>query len=513
MDRCNPNLISSDLYFSDVNTNFELKKIPAGIYSQRYSEFQYNPTLPTGRLLVREKREIDNYLKKLQIYEIDPGLGDASYLNSGLQVQVYDVYKNNSQNRYKSVIENLEGIRNKIIYRDTNPVKNYADSRPTGKEIIDVMRDCGIMSLQGHGSPYSIEVSGKHSFYEDNKTIQNWRNCRYIQPLSTSPVYEWTFENSEDGNAYDDLNNYGKPSIIYSSACSTAPFGRISIWDNCPDVYYNMSTAYLFAGDFGGVAYVGTSIDCLIYANNQEENCFGEFLNKNQNIAKSLVDSKTISVSNDCRLTRIARNLIGDPDINVWTNGAPTEQKPEVMTDFSRVYFSGELQPKGECVFYDGKGQSRCFDMPMSSIPFAIGFSECNMIREGDFMVSIFCQDKLPFFKLMASDSNLKHVAKKYFIRDEVIEDCLKQGKYAFNVGSGANLEISATRKIETSKAFQVTKGGNVHLSSMGMAELNNDSVEEGGALSVEATSVTLKEGFSVNKGGCLTIDVTTSSN
>ncbi len=503
-----PSFIYSDLYFSDMNTEFKLTKIPEGQYTTRYDGFSFNPTLPTGRLLVRDSKEIDTYFKKFLIYQLDPGLGDTSYLDTSLFVKGNDMifWDNEWYLDNKSVTECIPGLKS-IVYRDTVAPTEYSLCFPKGKNVIDDMRNCGLISLQGHGSPYSIEVSGKHTIGLNNN---NWKNCPYIQPLSSSPMTkEWGFKYEEDGNAYDDLKNYGKPSVLYTSACSTSPYGRIDHEDGYKNVYYNMSTAYLFAGDFGGVAFIGTSVDCPIKENNKEEYNFGTHLNANCNLAQCLVNSKTTTTFSKIQPSQLARNLHGDPDIDVWTHGAPTEQQTYMTTDFSSVSFSGEGTSGAKIAFYDGMEQSRTFNIILVSAPFSILKKEnWNFIRDRDFMVSIFRQDKLPCLKLFASDSNLKNVSKRYFLRDGVIEDCLGQGKFAFNVGSNGRLEISATRKIETSKALHVNEGGNVILSSLSTAELAADCVDKDGELSVEAASVTLKSGFEVKKGGVLSISV-----
>ncbi len=490
-----PYFIYSDLYFSDMNTEFKLTKIPEGQYTTRYDDFSFNPTLPTGRLLVRDSKEIDTYFQKLLIYQLDPGLGDPSYLDTSLLIQGKDMIGKN-----KSLPECITDLNN-IIYRDSIAPTEYDLCFPKGKTVIDDMRNCGLISVQGHGSPYSIEVSGNHH--------KDWQECPYIQPLSSCPMTKgWGVKHEEKGNAYDDLKNYGKPSVLYTSACSTSPYGRIDHVDGYKDVYYNMSTAYLFAGGFGGVAFIGTSIDCWIDINNIEEDKFGTQLNRNPNLAQSIVNTKTSSTSSDINTSQLARNLHGDPDIDVWTHGAPTEQQTYMTTDFSSVSFSGEGTSGAKIAFYDGKEQSRTFNIIFVSAPFSILKENWDFIRDRDFMVSIFRQDKLPCLKLFASDSNLKNVSKRYFLRDGVIEDCLGQGKFAFNVGSNGRLEISATRKIETSKAFNVNEGGNVIVSSLGTAELAADCVDKGGELSVEGSSVTLKSGFEVKKGGVLSISV-----
>jgi len=506
-----PNFIYSDLYFSDMNTEFKLTQIPEGQYTSESSGFTYNPTLPAGRLLVRDKKEIDTYFQKLLIYQLDPGLGDPSYLDSGLLVEVFDVYEDDKNNHKLSVVESMDGLADITVFRDSIPSDSYALSRPTGKQIINIMRDCGLISLQGHGSPYSIEVSGQHTIIRENKLEDNWKECRYIKPLSSSPMKEeWGFSNVEEGNAYDDLKNYGKPSVIYSIGCSTSPYGRIEHETGYKNVYYNINTAYLFAGYFGGVAFVGTSDACKIWDCNIQEHNFGAQLNDNPNLGQSLVETKTslgYMINSNCV---VSRNLHGDPDIDVWTHGAPTHMMTAASTDFSTVLFCGE-QTNATIAFYDGKGQSKRFFAPLLKDHFTMNKDKWDFITDRDFMVSIFRQDKFPVTQLFASGSNLKNVSKKYFVNQEIISDCLGQDNYAFNVGFNGKLEITATRKIATSKGFDITDGGEVVLTSLGKAELKDDCVEKGGNLTVDAASVSLQSGFEVKKGG--TLFVSTKNN
>lgn len=495
-----PYYIYSDLYFSDINTKFKYQQIQGNSQIIAYRPDAFNPTLPAYRLLVRDKEEIDTYFKKLLIYQMDPGLGDASYLNSGLLCQVSDSYNSMLENNLygKSVIEKLSSLTNQFILRDSVPARIYELSEPTGKDVIDVMRNCGLISLQGHAGPYSIEVSGDHKY--------KYSECRYLQPLSSSPMKEWGFSNLERGNAYDNLNNFGKPSVIYSIGCSTSPYGRIEHEDGYKDVYYNINTAYLFAGDFGGVAFVGTSVDCMRVTNLIEEDKFGSQLRNHRNIARSIINTKLQPTESTANQTQVARNLIGDPDIDVWTQGAPNEQDINISTDFSNAYFTGEGLSGSDITFYDGMEYSRSFSVNRISSPFLIDKNACSLINGKDFIVSVFNHDKLPLIKLFASGSNLKNVSKKYFFREDIITDCLGQGNYAFNVNLNGHIEINATRRIETSKGFHITSGGEVVLNSLGSMKLIEDCVDEGGNLRIEAASVTLDAGFEVKKGGTLTI-------
>lgn len=485
------NFFATDTYFSDINSEYKLSLQSNGYYSEIYSQFSFNPTLPTGRLLVNKPKEIKTYFDKLLTYQLDPGLGDASYLDSGLLIQQYDNYLHSQADNAKSIIEQID-LSNKIMYKDRNGINQFEQNFPTGKTVIDAMKQCGIISLQGHGSPCSIEVAGGHN---------PWYEARYIKPLRSSPMKEWNSSYKlEDGNSYEDLDNAGKPSVIYSEACTAVPFGRIRDDKGYKNIDYNISTAYLFAGDFGGVAFVGTSRDCYIDDNLAVENQFGSRLNENTNLAAAILASKNQKLY---KLSLFARNLIGDPDIDVWTH-SPVEMSIDMQTDFKDITLSGNDLRGMSIVFYNGDNKSVNVSVTGSSSKLSFSRDELGMTDDNDYSVSVYGKNSYPHVRLFASGSRIKDKTKSYFLREENIVSDID--KPCFTVMQGGTVHLTATRNLTTDKAFEIEDGGTVNLRSFRKVLIGQDKVKDGGVLEIEGHEVELSSGFSVEKGGVLVI-------
>ncbi len=484
------NFFASDTYFSDVNNDYNLTLRSNGYYSALYSEKPFNPTLPTGRLLVNKPKEIHTYFDKLLTYQLDPGLGDASYLDSALLIQEYSMYINN-WNKNKSIIEHLDGI-NKIMYIDSKGCNVFEENFPTGKIAIDEMKKCGIISLQGHGSPYSIEVAGGH---------EPWYESRYIKPLRSSPMKEWqAVYKLEDGNSYEDLCNQGKPSVIYSEACTAAPFGRIRDEGGYKNVDYNISTAYLFAGDFGGVAFIGTSCDCLIVDNLKVEDYFGAAIRANNSLGSAIVSSEKMKTNST---SQHARNLIGDPDIEVWPH-SPAEMRLDIETDFKNITVSGNDLGGSAIVFYDGNNKSVNIPVNGHSTSYSFSRADVGMVEDNDYSINVYKNGSYPYVKLFASGSKITGKTKSYFLREGEIFS--ENDNACFEVMQDGIVNITSTRSLATDKAFEIKKEGAVDLRSFGDILLCKDVVKNGGKLNVTGQEVCLNSGFTVEKGGELVI-------
>lgn len=488
------NFFATDTYFSDINTDYVLNLQSNGYYSGLYTSFVFNPTLPTGRLLVKNPKEIKTYFDKLLVYQFDPGIGNASYLESGLLIQQYENYLHSQAYDTKSIIEQID-FSNRIMYKDRNGINQFEQNFPTGKTVIDAMKQCGTISIEGHGSPYSIEVSGGHN---------PWYESRYIKPLRSSPMQEWNSQYKlEDGNAFEDLQNKWKPSVIFSVACSAVPFGKIRNVNGLEEVDYNISTAYLFGGDFGGVAFTGCSRDCEMTSNLQAEHALGKELNINNNIAVSILNSKKTVCRDSYKLSQFARNLIGDPDIDVWTH-SPVEMSIDMQTDFKDITLSGNDLRGMSIVFYNGDNKSVNVPVTGSSSKLSFSRDELGMTDDNDYSVSVYGKNSYPHVRLFASGSRIKDKTKSYFLREENIVSDID--KPCFTVMQGGTVNLTATRNLTTDKAFEIEDGGTVNLRSFRKVLIGQDKVKDGGVLEIEGHEVELSSGFSVEKGGVLVI-------
>lgn len=489
----------SDGYFSDLNSPFPLSTLDDG---NKYIDFysiknrNFSPTLPVGRLTANKQGDIDNYLRKLLIYQIDPGLGNTEYLSNALLTKQYDMYHYTWRGGpYQSMFDSIRGDYNVIMLIDSLGNNKFELNEPTGKEVIDNLRLCSLASIQGHGIPCSISCSGSHHPYTED---------RYILALPSSPITKWgDYTHVEKGNTFADLNNFGQPSIVYTRACASTPYDNPLCGFGHVDVDYVMGSAFLCAGDFGGAAYIGYVRDGGSGTNVVTEHLFGAALNKNHNIGNASVNairtSKFAQASNN-----LNRHLIGDPDIDVWI-GSPSRSQFDIRVNLPSATFNGELSGS-TIAFYDGNQNSSTMIFPSDFLSKNVTFRIPDYItsRQKDFAISVFKDGELPTIKLFASDSKLKNNTRYYFLREGGVTR--QNGTYGFILQDKGILNLTCTRSLYTDHSFKVESGGTVNVKCFGNVALKEDVVNAGGKINVNAAETTLVNGFSLEKGGELSI-------
>lgn len=143
----------SDLYFADLNSSWS--KYIIGTTGPKTEADGFNE-LYIGRIPFETEDEINTYIDKLVIYELDPGCGDTSYLGNALMSrQLSDV-----------------GIR--VNYPDTQISEfislfggnlfdlSFKDGFPTGKDVVSAINStpCVVHNFIGHGNPGGVAVGG-----------------------------------------------------------------------------------------------------------------------------------------------------------------------------------------------------------------------------------------------------------------------------------------------------------------------------------------------------------------
>ena len=482
------NYVPTDGYFSDVTSKFILEKQNNGYYSGLMRSQPFSPCIPVGRILANKSDELSIYTRKLLIYELDPGFGDSEYLDHAMAFFQSDMLHEKSMIPFVphfGTVTNMQDQRN----QDT-----YMTNRPTGKDVIDVMKTCGFMSLHGHGSPITIACSGRG----DYKTCY-----RYIKAHSSYTMSDTGFDYDESGNGLDNLENYNKPAVAYSISCTICPFEKYQPSDrDFRDGLYNMGSGFTVAGDYGGVAFIGNTRNGIISTSDNLEQAFGKSVNNGYNLGMSFVKSGlAYNAGNHCRYTRC---LIGDPDINMWL-GSPDKLDVNLLYDGLKLSFNGSDLDNMKAVIFNGQ------DNP--SIEYfngedAISFDINNLKSKhgDDFTVSLFKNNKLPIVYLMADQSNISS-SKKYFLEETHLANPFDESRKCFNVMEGGSLTLTSTRNFETTNAFEITEGGFVKLKSLsGSILLKEDNIKKGGRMDVCAKDVRLDSGFTVELGGELTI-------
>lgn len=490
----------SDVYFSDIVSNFKIDFLKDNIRFGCLPEHTYQPTINTGRILANKPDQISNFMNKLLIYEIDPGLGDSQYLNKGFVSRQYQ------HRTYSSIFDTFTSIKDLISLTDNVGDTVFANNRPTGEEVIVGMSQCGVASLQGHGSPASLACSGKtYSGQNGDRAWLYQQNYRYIQAHSSygSEIVGHSLF-TESNNSFDCLDNRFKPGIVYTLSCTVAPFDNTLNINGIPTkIPYNMASAYTVAGDYGGVAFLGNTRTGWDYENKIMEKKFGEFVENNSSIGFA---HRKSGYYVSYKYSQFTRTLIGDPDIHIW-KASPLKMITQITDNQSNIFIGRRKQLNANLAVYNGISKPCEFELNTFtgvSIPKSIA----GIKENEDYAVCLYIDDYLPLIQVFASDCNLNNQHKKYFVRDLDLSDSRNLSNFAYNIHSSGELTINATQYIKTDKAFNVFGDGKVVLDAFGSVELKSDKIAKGGTMQVDCKEVLLDKGFSVERGGELTINI-----
>lgn len=482
------NYVPTDGYFSDVTSKFILEKQNNGYYSGLMGSQPFSPCIPVGRILANKSDELSIYTSKLLIYELDPGFGDNEYLDHAM------VFFQNDMLDEKSLIPYVPHFGTVTNMQDQRNEDTYETNRPTGKDVIDVMKTCGFMSLHGHGSPITIACSG-HG---------NYKTCyRYIKAHSSYTKTDTGFDFDEYGNGLDNLENYNKPAIAYSISCTICPFEKYQPSDrDYRDGLYNMGSGFTVAGNYGGVAFIGNTRSGYVTISDRLEQEFGKNVNNGYNLGMSFVKSGlSYYAGNHCRYTRC---LIGDPDINMWL-GTPDKLNVSLLLNGMELNANGSDIDNVKAVIYNGQDNPSVeYIKGEDAVTFDINYLKSK--HGNDFVVSLFKNNKLPIVYLIADQSQISS-SKKYFLEEIHLTNHFEGSQKCFNVMDGGSLSLTSTRNFETTNAFEINEGGAVDLKSLsGSVMLKEDCIKNGGKMSVCAKDVRLDSGFTVEAGGELII-------
>lgn len=298
--------IPTDWYYSDLNGNWN--KNGNNYYGEEaVGEIDYYPELYVGRLLCKNKEEIDNYIDKLLIYEQNPGKGDFNYLKKTFYTQADQLQSGRQAN---IIADEL-----KDILPDYTILEEYPDSYddnptfPTGKDVIDAMnqRYYGFISWFNHGSPCGLAPMNKKYDSEFD-----YRNFIGIEGEACYGI------RTEEGNGLSNLKNYDYPSIVYTIACDVAPFDTLVTSWATYDVKYNIAESMTVAGKYGCAAFLGNTRSGWVSTSYKLEQKFVNILK--QNLGKIGVAEALSKSDYKSHWLTLTHNLIGCPEFEMWTD-------------------------------------------------------------------------------------------------------------------------------------------------------------------------------------------------
>ena len=293
------NLIPTDQYFVDLTTNWNLNNNT--LYAEEYC-YRHNPNhhidlepeLYVGRLETRTKEEVSNYTTKLLRYELNPGNGNASYLNRLFINQGFnESWKSNLMPLFKPTLE---------VDFSVTAMDQMNEYYPTGIDVIHEINSTqyGILSINGHGAPVSVNINNTMNSFI--KTLDHLKSIPHTMGL-------------------DSLNNKNYPNIFYSNSCHTIPFDS--------DVF-NLGQSFTLGKNYGGIAFIGHTRDSFSRADSilagtlYLEKLFFEAIH--DGCFKIGIDEARSKVDyhNNCSQSQLyieaMNNLIGDPEFDIWTD-------------------------------------------------------------------------------------------------------------------------------------------------------------------------------------------------
>jgi len=199
---------------------------------------------------------------------------------------------------------------------------------PTGTQIISELnsKKYGFISLHHHGYPSGLLTYGlRHKF--NNDTV-HWDTYRFLWAVDSVHIASTAYAHSDNSinNGLNNLNNKLHPNICYSIACKTMPFEVMPGYETIP---MNFGESFTTGKEYGGPIFIGNTNNGITPSSSYLEKEFFKEI--------SLSHIYKIGVANGFakatkyfdyqkqtdRYICTVQNLLGDPELEMWTTGSP----------------------------------------------------------------------------------------------------------------------------------------------------------------------------------------------
>jgi hypothetical protein len=478
-------VIPTDLYFSELNSNW--KQGNDNYYGLIFNITDYAPELAVGRLLCKNRDEISNYSDKLIRYELNPGNGNYTYLRNALITEC-DFMQTDMEG--ETIRTHISPIFNNITF-----YKEISDYNPTGKNVIDSWNNnqYGYVSLHGHGNPYGIAI---------NYVTVNDSTTGMPNSISSLDVVKEHL-NNETGNGLDNLNNKDYPSVLYSVACEPMPFDIFT--SEKGEVYnkhINFGESFTLGKNYGGVAFLGNTRDGYQYTSVELEETFLNSLKKYEyRVGVAEADSKFIS-NNVERHIRLAHNLLGDPEFEMWSY-TPSKYNGIIVTRTDNsITVSGFGRTSNKTVAYCSNGEVQGkVETRASSVTFN------NVSPNSSIMV--YQHNRIPYIAPLYLQNETINYSQYVFASTLSAGRNVDSNRTSGNIvfASGVNYEVEATGNVSLGSGLIVKNGATLKIMTPGTVTINGATVERGGKVIIEAGSTHIPLNFNAMNGSSVKIE------
>ncbi len=489
----------SDLYFGELNNSWRPKggstivgqDIPFHLgTTDIITDYDYEINI--GRLTCKSVDDVNAFIDKLLLYEMNPGLGDASYLNKAYAA----VNKNFNQyfNEYdKDLIAKL--------YKDTTIVyQNYA--YPKGTDIINHLnrQNFGYVDFQGHGKPEGVSMT-----YNSINSPGTYG----VQALHNEYADGWLWDEGE--YSLDNLKNRTHPHWSYSVACTTMPFDIYKDDYTTYDLSKNFGESYVMGKDYGGVAFLGYTRESIIP---QPSNfMYAKFLEQLTSEAqltpitlgaaeaksKSIYISVGKNIEESNHHIKLAHNLLGDPLTRPWVK---VPKKIECLSRNNSHTLANI--PEDGCIITTRNLNnetitSNCIAGKTSHIIDTI---------PPNVAMSVYGRSILPLFMPLTLQNIKFNKSRHYIFAGDVY--C---GEYSTRpishegmaiIEDGAHVTIESTGNVKLYDGTTIKPGGKLTIICKGKVEIIGLKLEKSAILEIHSTSLIIKSGFMTRARGSI---------
>lgn len=452
------NQVPTDLYFSEFGSNWN--KNNNNLYGEYIDNISFEPSVFVGRLLCKNSIHILNYTEKLIRYELNPGSGDRNYLKNAVYVKGDEFDPSMTIQAFSPIFEQTDTIirENKKIVGDT------ISPFPYGKDVInELKKGYGYCSIYNHGNPGGITTARIWDYVEKNGGYRLTDIVSYgINAIEgVSCFYSDVKEFSDNANnSFSNLENATKPYIFYSISCHTTPFDIFTqIQDTTSYTYeieYNMGSAFTVAGKYGGPAFLGNTRHGYVTNSIKLEKHFADAVVTGNNKI-GIAEAISKSALSDNHHIKLAHNLIGEPEFEMWT---------DIPTDFTNI----SVQRTDNNIVVSGSELTNCYvgvSSDNGSYVQNLGTSAAATFSNVDpnSIVTVYKHNYIPYIPVVLQNATLacdKYIVATTAQLGSAIDPNRTVGD--FIVPTDVTLNIQASQNVELHNGFVVQPGGNANI-------------------------------------------------
>ncbi len=480
-------LTPTDAYYSDLNTCWKWDGVSAyaNAGDMDYGrDFDFYPEFYVGRLLCNQTDEIENYTDKLLRYEFNPGNGDYSYLKRVFYSQCDWMVKD----------KQAQEVHGHILFEtDSTLIEQQSAAYPTGSDVISELQSTkyGILNFQGHGGPSGISVN--YTKYHTKGVLAVHEFGGYL------PI--------EANNSIEYLENKDYPSIIYSTSCKTNPFDIYT--NNVNFTYngrYNMGESFTLGKDYGGIAFIGNTRDGYRNVSIDIQKSFYDIISSKEKKlgiaeAKSKIKSKKWFIGATPYHVALTHNLIGDPEVEMWTDVPGSISSYNVVRNNSGIQVSGSLPDSCIVAYCDNDGNQGMYTYTGGTLNLAgVSPNSCIMLYKHNY---------LPTIAPLAIQNETIINSQYMFASTLAIGKNVDSGRTQGNVtiSSGAEYEVEATGDVLLGDGLVVEDGATLRIWTPGTVTISGGTIKNGATVEVFANEMVTNGAFNCELGSNVKID------